>query len=213
MTLEILQFPLGMTMTNAYIVAEKESNQAVVIDPGYEGERLRAELEKQGWQLEAIWLTHAHFDHLGGVGGLTGSYPAPPPVALHPADMPLWEIKGGAILFGVDGVDPGPRPSLDLSPGQSLLLGETEFEVRFAPGHTLGHVMYYCAEAGVLFCGDVIFQGSVGRTDLPGGSYKTLIESIQTQVLTLPDETRLLSGHGPETTVGRERVYNPFLTM
>ncbi|MFN2144987.1 MAG: MBL fold metallo-hydrolase, partial [Anaerolineales bacterium] len=101
----------------------------------------------------------------------------------------------------------------DLVHGQILTLGSLSFEVRLAPGHTPGHVMFYCAEAGVLFCGDVIFQGSIGRTDLPGGSYPQLIGSITTQVLSLPDETRLLNGHGPETTVGRERVYNPFLTM
>ena len=95
MTLEILRLPLGMTMTNAYIVAEKESKQAVVIDPGYEGDALRKKLDEHGWQLQAIWLTHAHFDHLGGAGALAASYPTPPLVALHPADMPLWEMKGG----------------------------------------------------------------------------------------------------------------------
>jgi hydroxyacylglutathione hydrolase len=94
-----------------------------------------------------------------------------------------------------------------------LNLGKTEFKVLHAPGHTPGHVMFYCPSESVLFCGDVIFQSSIGRTDLPRGSYAVLLESIREQVMTLPDETRLLNGHGPETTVGRERVYNPFLNM
>lgn len=213
MTLIIKQIPLGMTMTNAYIAAEQESGKAVVIDPGYEGEALFEELDNRGWQLEAIWLTHAHFDHLGGVAALVSACPQPPPVALHPEDMPLWEVKGGAPLFGVRDLDAGPRPSIDLTDGQILTLGSTRFEVRHAPGHSPGHVMFYCAEEAALFCGDVIFQGSIGRTDLPGGSYQTLMDSIRRLVLSLPDETRLLNGHGPETTVGRERVYNPFLNM
>ena len=212
MTLKIHQFPLGMTMTNAYLVIETESTKAVVIDPGFEGELLLSEIKQEGCQLEAIWLTHAHFDHIGGTGALAAGYPEPPPVALHAKDLPLWKMKGGAPLFGVQGVDTGPKPSIDLVDGQILTLGSTEFEVRHAPGHTPGHVMFYCASDGVLFCGDVIFQGSIGRTDLPRGSYQTLIDSIQRQVLTLPDETRLLNGHGPETTVGRERAYNPFLS-
>jgi len=92
-----------------------------------------------------------------------------------------------------------------------LRIGKERLEARHTPGHTPGHMVFYCKEAGVVFCGDLIFAGSVGRTDLPGGDYDTLIESIQVQILTLPDETRLLSGHGPETTVGDERAYNPFL--
>ena len=115
------------------------------------------------------------------------------------------------MLFGLK-IDPGPEPTIDLEHGQILHLGRYRFEVRHAPGHTPGHVMFYCAEQKVLFCGDVIFQGSIGRTDLPGGDYQTLMNSIRTQVLSLPEDTRLLTGHGPETTVGLERRYNPFLT-
>jgi glyoxylase-like metal-dependent hydrolase (beta-lactamase superfamily II) len=133
-----------------------------------------------------------------------------PPVALHPGDYGLWRAQGGAGLFGYH-IDPGPEPTIDLSQFTRLRLGEAEFEVRHAPGHTPGHVIFYCAQEGLAFCGDVIFQGSIGRTDLPGGNYDTLLHSIRSQILSLPDETRLLSGHGPETTVGAERVYNPFL--
>ncbi len=211
MDLEIVQLALGMTMTNAYLAAEASSKRAVVIDPGFEGERILAEAEKRSWQIEAIWLTHAHFDHLGAAGTVAAGLPVEPPVALHPEDEWLWQVQGGASLFGVGGVNPGPEPSIWLSHGDKLSLGEIEFEVRHAPGHTPGHVMFYCPSASVLFCGDVIFQGSIGRTDLPRGSYNELIKSIQEQVLDLPDETRLLNGHGPQTTVGRERAYNPFL--
>lgn len=212
MDLNIVQLPLGMTMTNAYLAADVSNGKAVVIDPGFEGHKIVSEAEKRGWEIEAIWLTHAHFDHLGGVGAVVEALDKKPSIVMHREDKWLWEVDGGAGLFGVSGVDKGPEPDLWLEDGQSLQLGAFHFEVRHAPGHTPGHVMFYCQQAGVLFCGDVIFQGSIGRTDLPRGSYQELMESIRQQVLTLPDETRLLSGHGLETTVGRERVYNPFLS-
>lgn len=197
-------------MTNSYLIADPESDTAAVIDPAAEGERIVAEARQRGWRIGNIWLTHAHFDHLGGAGAVADSVDPPVPVALHPDDYWLWRNEGGAPLFGLR-IDPGPEPTIDLAHGQKLNLGSNVFEVRYAPGHTSGHVMFYCPAAAVLFCGDVIFKDSIGRTDLPGGDYQTLIESIHSQVMSLPDETRLLSGHGPETTVGRERRYNPFL--
>lgn len=210
MSIEIVCHPLGMTMTNAYLVGDSETNEAVVIDPGWEGGNLLEEAKNRGWEIKQIWLTHGHFDHLGGVGEIANELQSVS-VALHPDDRWLWESKGGAALFGVPEMDPGPEPSIDLTHGKVLKLGGHEFEVRHAPGHTPGHVMYYNEAANVMFCGDVIFRSSIGRTDLPKGDHATLINSIRTQVLTLPDETRLLNGHGPETTVGFERVYNPFL--
>ena len=122
-------------------------------------------------------------------------------------------------MFGFN-IDPGPEPTIDLYQGQILKLGSIEFEVRFTPGHTTGHCIFYVADTraersgrnrGVCFCGDLIFQSSVGRTDLPGGDWNTLVQSIKTQVFSLPDDTRLLSGHGPETTVGGEKKNNPFV--
>ncbi|HET9913467.1 MAG TPA: MBL fold metallo-hydrolase, partial [Anaerolineales bacterium] len=132
-------------------------------------------------------------------------------VALHPNDHVLWRAGGGGALFGFD-IDPGPEPTIDFYQGQILRLGSVKFEVRFTPGHTPGHCIFYVASSGVCFCGDLIFAGSVGRTDLPGANWRHLVESIKTQVFTLPDETRLLSGHGPETTVGEEKESNPFVT-
>jgi hydroxyacylglutathione hydrolase len=211
MSLEIIQIALGMTATNAYLVGENEIKKAVVIDPGWEGERLLREIKKRDWELTSVWLTHGHFDHLGAVGTLVNAYDPPLPVALHPEDQWLWEAQGGAILFGIDGIDVGPEPSIHLHHGQKLSLGDYEFEVRHAPGHTPGHVMFYCQAEAVLFCGDVIFRNSIGRTDLPRGDFDTLLTSIREQVFTLPEDTRLLNGHGPETTVGYEKAYNPFL--
>jgi glyoxylase-like metal-dependent hydrolase (beta-lactamase superfamily II) len=211
MSIEIINLPLGMTMTNAYLVCETESKQAVVIDPGWDGEQILWQAEQRGWTISQVWLTHAHFDHLGGVGAVANAFQPALPVALHPEDKWLWDMQGGAPFFGIDGIDTGPEPSIHLAHGDSLSLGGLEFEVRHAPGHTPGHVMFYCRQAGVLFCGDVIFRSSIGRTDLPRGDFDTLLTSIREQVFSLPDDTRLLNGHGPETTVGFEKAYNPFL--
>jgi hydroxyacylglutathione hydrolase len=210
MSIEIVCRPIGMTMTNAYLVGDADTKNAVVIDPGWKGGGLISEAKNKEWKIKEVWLTHGHFDHIGGVGEIADEI-SPLSIALHPGDRWLWDEKGGALLFGVQEIESGPEPDIELSHGQIMKLGKTKFEVRHAPGHTPGHVMFYCAENQVLFCGDVIFRASIGRTDLPKGDHATLIESIRTQVLTLPDETRLLNGHGPETTVGFERVYNPFL--
>jgi glyoxylase-like metal-dependent hydrolase (beta-lactamase superfamily II) len=208
--LEIVSFVLGPVQTNSYLVADPGTGEAVAIDPAWNGKTIAIEAQRRGWRIGSLWLTHAHFDHLGGAGETADSTDPPPPVALHPDDYLLWRAQGGAPLFGLR-IDPGPEPTIDLQHGQILRLGGSTFEVRHAPGHTAGHVIFYCSGAKVAFCGDVIFAGSIGRTDLPGGDYATLMNSIRTQVLTLPDDTRLLSGHGPETSVGVERIYNPFL--
>jgi len=209
--LEIHPLILGPVSTNCYLVADSEGDDAVIIDPAADGRRIVQLAEQDGKRISALWLTHAHFDHFAGAVGVVELVNPPPPVALHPLDLPLWEMQGGAPFFGMR-VDPGPRPSISLEHGQTLTIGAYTFEVRHAPGHTPGHVIFYCSAEQVAFCGDVIFSGSIGRTDLPGGSFDVLMRSIDTQILTLPDETRLFSGHGPETSVGQERVDNPFLT-
>ena len=211
MTLEILTMTLGPAVTNAYLLADSESKIAVAIDPAWDGELIVKEAEERGWRIANIWLTHAHFDHLGGAAAVADGSNPPPPVALHAEDYWLWREQGGARLFGFD-IDPGPEPTVDLEDGQVLHLGAYQFEVRFAPGHTPGHVMFYCKQENILFSGDVIFERTIGRTDLPRGDFDTLINSIKTKVLSLPDETRILSGHGPETSVGSEKLHNMFLT-
>lgn len=210
MTLEILKMTLGPAQTNAYLVAEASNPDAVVIDPSWDGHLILQAAAQRGWRVTNIWLTHAHFDHFGGAAAVADGGQPPPPVALHPEDYVLWRAGGGAAQYGLQ-FDPGPEPTVDLLPGQVLHVGSVELQVRHAPGHTPGHVMLYCPAEKLMFCGDVIFQMSIGRTDFPRSDHRTLIESIHREVLSLPGETRLLPGHGPETTVGQERLYNPFL--
>ena len=208
--LEIVTFTLGPAMTNAYLVADSEAKDAAVIDPAWDGHIILTEAIKRGWRIAHLWYTHAHFDHIGGAAAIADALNPLPLVALHPADHVLWRSEGGAPFFGYK-IDPGPEPTIDLQHGQILKLGNIQFEVRHTPGHTPGLCILYVASEGVCFCGDLIFRDSVGRTDLPGGDWETLLNSIHTQVFTLPDETRLLSGHGPETTVGQEKQLNPYL--
>jgi hydroxyacylglutathione hydrolase len=208
--LSILSFRLGIVQTNTYLVADPETNDAVVIDPADNGLYIVSEAQKRDWRIGSIWLTHAHFDHLAGVKGIIDNLTPQPKVALHPDDFPLWRLQGGAGYFGIS-IEPGPEPTVQLHHGQKIFIGTNLFEVRHCPGHSPGHVVFYCEKEKVVFCGDVIFSGSIGRTDLPGGDYETLLDSIRTQILNLPDETKLLPGHEAVTSVGRERKSNPFL--
>lgn len=212
--LEINKQVLGPVATNTYIVGDSDSNQAVVIDPAWDGDKLGEEIKKAGWKVQAVWLTHAHFDHFGGLADLLstldlenqeGFY-----VGMHPKEMPLWKVKGGAIMFGVK-MKSAPKPGHEFQEGEILSVGQYKFEIHHTPGHSPGHVIFHCPEEKVLFSGDVIFNQGIGRTDLLGGSYQTLMDSINQWVVPLPDETRIYSGHGPETTVGFEKENNPFL--
>jgi glyoxylase-like metal-dependent hydrolase (beta-lactamase superfamily II) len=209
--LEIIPLVLGPVATNAYLVGEKNSHSAVVIDPAWDGALIADEAKRRGWQIKQIWLTHAHFDHIGGVAALMKSVQPAPSIALHSSDLALYRAQGGAALFGIR-VEQSPEPTVPLKHGQMLRLGDRTFEVRHTPGHTPGHVIFYCAAEKLVFCGDVIFWGSIGRTDLPGGSYDTLMQSVHLQILSLANDTRILSGHGGETSVGVERRENPFLS-
>lgn len=208
--LEIVQFTLGPASTNAYLVADPETKEAVVIDPSWDGHLILAEAQKRGWRIGHMWYTHAHFDHIGGAAAIADALNPLPHVALHPDDHVLWREGGGGKKFGLD-IDPGPEPTIDLVHGMTMKLGSNDFEVRFTPGHTRGHCVLYVAKENICFCGDLIFNESVGRTDLPGADFATLEHSIRTQIYTMPNETRLLSGHGLETTVEHEKMYNSFV--
>jgi len=212
MPLQITSLSLGFIGTNCYLVADSETKDAVVIDPGGDAPVVLSTAREMGVSLRAIWLTHAHFDHWGGVAGIVRMLNVP--VALHSLDLPLYRNLGGAKQWGIP-MEPGPEPAILLdqlvSSEKRLEVGNLKFEVRFAPGHTPGHVAFYQKEAGAIFGGDVLFQNSIGRTDLPGGDFDTLINSIRAQFLTLPDSTVVYSGHGPETTIADEKQHNPFL--
>lgn len=194
---------------NAYLVRCGAGGEWVAIDPGGEAEAMADEVEASGGSLTAILLTHAHLDHLEGVAALAERVPAP--IHLHPADRPLYDAAPQqAAMFGHPLRKP-PPPDHGFSAGQAFRFGGCELEIRHVPGHSPGHVLLYSEPAGVAFVGDVVFAGSIGRTDLPGGDLQQLMRSIRERVLTLPDDTTLYSGHGPPTTVARERATNPFL--
>lgn len=209
--LEVVTLPVGPLQTNAYLLGDSSTGLAAVIDPGGEGERIYDQAAMRNWHISSIWYTHAHFDHIGGTAAIADRINPLPVVALHPLDYGLWRARGGALAFGIN-VDPGPEPTVDLYDGQELRVGQSVFTVHHTPGHTPGHCVFHAAAEGFCICGDLIFRDSVGRTDLPGGDPRLLMSSIEHCILVLPDETRLLSGHSQETTVGRERRHNPFLT-
>ena len=209
--LEIVTLTLGPVQTNAYLVADPATREAAVIDPAWDGLVILGEANKRGWRIAHLWYTHAHFDHIGGAAAIADALNPLPLVALHPNDHVLWRAAGGGPLFGFN-IDPGPEPTIDLYHRQILRLGRVQIEVRFTPGHTPGHCIFYAAQQGVCFSGDLIFGGSVGRTDLPGGDFDALEKSIREQVYTMPPATRLLSGHGPETSVATEKASNPFVS-
>jgi glyoxylase-like metal-dependent hydrolase (beta-lactamase superfamily II) len=214
MKLDVLQLTLGPMGNNVYILGDHVSKDAVVIDPSYGADVVMAKVEERGWRLRQIWLTHAHFDHIAGADQIARSFEPPLLIGLHPDDEHWYRHEGGAGQFGMSISQPPPT-SIHFEHGMGLTLGgdheELVVEVHHAPGHSPGHVMFYCDPLGILFCGDVIFREGIGRTDLPGGDYASLMRTIRDEVLSLPDETRLLPGHGQETRVGYEREHNPFL--
>ncbi len=212
MTLLIEPFTLGPIGNNTYLIIDPVTHSAALIDPSFEIKTVMKRVRHAGYNLEQIWLTHAHFDHIAGVEDVLAAT-APQPVnvvGLHPLDLPLWRSGGGASNFGFR-FKMTAMPTLLFAHGQILTLGSETLEVLHTPGHTPGHVVFYSAESGVVLCGDLIFEGSVGRTDLPGGNHSQLLDSIEKCILPLPPQTRLLAGHGDETTVGREKQFNPFL--
>jgi glyoxylase-like metal-dependent hydrolase (beta-lactamase superfamily II) len=198
----------GFFQENCYIVGDPDAREAVLIDPGEEADLFLRRLDTEGWILEAIWLTHAHLDHVQGVAQVVERMDVP--VFLHPDDLPLYTtMSEQARRLGVR-ADATPPAARDLAGGQTLSVGRSSFEVRHVPGHSPGSVAF--VTDGAAFVGDALFAGSVGRTDLPGGDAETLLTSIRDRLLTLPDDTVVYPGHGPETTIGRERAANPFLT-
>lgn len=205
--LEVVGIPNGSFDQNCWLLADTGSRQAVMVDPGEEGERFLAELRGRDWTLTDIWLTHAHIDHVLGVGTVHAATGVP--IHLHAADRGLYEnLPQQAQWFGLRASAPPPVTHW-LSEGQVLSVGPHRFKVHHVPGHCPGHVAF--VTPGMIVGGDVLFAGSIGRTDLPGGNMAELEASIRKVFYALPDETRVLTGHGPETTIGQERRSNPFV--
>lgn len=204
---EVVALPNGQFAENCYLVADTRRREAVIVDPGEEPAMFLAELETRAWTLTGIWLTHAHIDHVMGVGQVKRR--ADVPIFLHPADRELYDgLPRQGEWFGLR-LAPLPPPERELRHGDQVTVGDFSFEVRHTPGHSPGSVSF--VGHGMVLGGDVLFAGSIGRTDLPGGDLPALLGSIQRHFLTLPDSTIVRSGHGPETTVGVERLTNPFL--
>ena len=205
---DVVCIPNGVFAENCYILADPRSRDAVLIDPGDEVPRFLDRLRADRYTLQAVWLTHAHLDHIQGVAAVKAATGVP--VHLHPADRSLYDgAEDQGRWLGLAATAP-PPPDADLADGQALPVGDLRFEVRQVPGHSPGSVAF--VGNGIAIVGDVVFEGSIGRTDLPGGNANQLIASIRDQLLSLPDETIVYPGHGPDTTIGRERRENPFLT-
>lgn len=208
MSATILTLPLGPIQTNCYVLGDPDSKLAAVIDPGWDAPQVLAAVSQAGLTIQIVLLTHAHFDHIGGVAGVIEATGVP--LALHPLDLPLLRERGGAKAFGIP-MPPCPDPTLELAAGQVIEVGRLRLETLFTPGHTPGHVSFYERAEGVVFDGDVLFQSGIGRYDFPGSSYRDLMSSIRNELLALPDETVVYPGHGGPTTIGDEREGNPFL--
>jgi glyoxylase-like metal-dependent hydrolase (beta-lactamase superfamily II) len=199
---------VGFVQANCYVVGCERTGAGVIIDPGDEAPRILQTIDRLGLTIKYILLTHAHFDHIAAAKEVTEATKAP--LALHQDDLPLLKAGGGAAFFGLP-APPYQKPDMWLAEGDKISFGDYTLGVLFTPGHAPGHISFYEAEAGAIFDGDVLFAGGIGRTDLPGGSFQTLMDSITDKLMVLPDETVVYSGHGPKTTIGRERVSNPFL--
>lgn len=208
--MKLLHYVVGPVQTNCYLLINEDTDQAVIVDPGASGKALADAIQKEGFHLEAVLLTHGHFDHAGGVKDLITSFDRPIPVyALDEEKVTLQDPQLNAGLMM------GLRESYEadhfLSDGEEVTLADFTLQVLATPGHTIGGCCYYLPKEHLVFTGDSLFAGSIGRTDFPLGSQEDLIASIREKLLPLPDETMVLPGHGGTSTIGKEKMQNPYL--
>ena len=208
--MKLLHFVVGPVQTNCYLLINEDTDQAVIVDPGASGKALGEAIQKEGFHLEAVLLTHGHFDHAGGVKDLITFFDHPIPVyALDEEKVTLQDPQLNAGLMM------GLRESYEadhfLSDGEEVTLAGFTLQVLATPGHTIGGCCYYLPKEHLVFTGDSLFAGSIGRTDFPLGSQEDLIASIREKLLPLPDETMVLPGHGGTSTIEREKMQNPYV--
>ncbi|MFC4320757.1 MBL fold metallo-hydrolase [Litchfieldia salsa] len=204
------RIPLGPLQTNAYLLSN-DQKECVIFDPGGDGERLISIIQKQQLKPLAVLLTHAHFDHIGAVDDVRKTWNIP--VYVHEKEKNWLQdasLNGSQFFIPDGGLAVQAPDELIKSEGQ-FSIGSFSFTLLHTPGHSPGSISFYVEELEVVFSGDALFEGSIGRTDLPGGNHNQLIKSIHDKLLTLPEETIVLSGHGGETTIGAEMDNNPFL--
>lgn len=212
--IKIQKFTFNAFQENSYIIYN-EDKKAIIIDPGMydiNEHKLFFKFINDN-QLEPIMLlnTHTHLDHLFGNAAVLNKYKIP--FAFHELDKPVFDAASSVgIMYGLE-FEKSPEPTFYLKENETLQLGTDSFKILLTPGHSPGSVCFYHQAQNIVISGDVLFQQSIGRADLPGGNYETLMNSIHTELMSLPNETIVYSGHGPETTIGMERMNNPFLTM
>ena len=210
--LEVITIPVTLFGQNARVLCCSQTKEAVIVDPGGEAEMLIGACEGSGARLTAIWLTHSLLDHCAGVAAVLARHNVP--LLAHPDEKVLREkVPEIARMYGLPAAQwPAcPEPTQQLRGGEDIRVGNVVARVLFTPGHSPGHLSFYFPDEQLVVSGDALFQGSIGRTDLPGGNHQQLIDSIRRELLTLPEDTRVLSGHGDDTTIGDEKRTNPFL--
>lgn len=208
--LEVAVFSPGPYATNCYVVSVKGGKECWIIDAGFEPEEMIEHVRASGKALAALILTHAHIDHIAGVAGVKKAFPLTP-ILIHEAERD-WLSDAKLNLSFYSGMPvTAPKPDRPLREGETLSLDGMAFSIFHTPGHSPGSITLYARDASLAFVGDALFSGSIGRTDFPGCSFEELEKSIKTKLYTLPDATRVLPGHGPATTIGREKSSNPYV--